>query len=693
MSKQRRKDKNLWDRFMLWINENQKVIWVVLLICCAPFFAYNQPVQQLFSPSPERTVAERVYGRDVTQLDLKVAAERLGEVARVARGAFQSVPLTFPEASGQVLRGDREGFDPINFFMFREKARKLGLRVSDAELAEHIRELWQQNEAISLASSEVREKQKNKKSASDQEVGFEFYQTLMQKKAELSARNAFEPDSWVDLVRTTRLRVSDFEETLRDIYLIGKLESYVKSSVKVSPEEVYKAYREEKQKRRLTWVELKSNEALKEKVAKTLTADDVKAYYEGHKEELKKPFSMVRASWLLVPKDHFKEEVEKSIKDEDLKVYYQDNRDHYRRTILADEAAFKPRTPEEKQTFEQKLYSPLEEVKDKVREKVVEKKTGEELAAFERQVAARLFPPKPAADAGKTAPEKPATFEGLLKEFPFLKTGSTPYVSAEDAKAVFGDAYASRVNEWLNRWRFGAPKTKLEDPTQPSPGPKGSVFYAKVQERPPRTLPSLKEIETEVRDTLLKSRVADIVDKAAQALLKDVAEGRKDLGAVVASGLDVEVAGEKVHVEAGPAESSKSFLEKDDELMVSKPKKEGAGEKDAGTKGATDEEGDPKEEAHPASQAILGAVFNIQEMKSLSVAKDPKSGNCYLVRFDDVVYPDPANFEKEKSRIERDLLAGSRETGVGKEAKHFKVWRDEVLREALGHATKKSAES
>ena len=75
------------------------------------------------------------------------------------------------------------------------------------------------------------------------------------------------------------------------------------------------------------------------------------------------------------------------------------------------------------------------------------------------------------------------------------------------------------------------------------------------------------------------------------------------------------------------------------------------------------------------------------------IAKDPKTGNCYLVRFDDVVYPDPANFEKEKSRIEHDLLAGSRESGVGKEAKHFKAWRDEVMRKALGRASKKSTES
>src|SRR3989442_11981929 len=434
MSKQRRKDKNPWDRLMLWVHENQKVIMVVLLILVAPFFAFSVPVSQLFSKSAENTVIERVYGTPLTGLDLKSAADRLAAVATVAPGAYRTAQLTFPEATGQALRGEREGFDAINFFMFREKARKLGLRVSDDELSEHIRELWQEYEAASQAYDEVvKQKQKEKKSASDQQLGFEVFQARLRKLEELRANNAFDENAWVNLIRSrTRLRVSEIEETLRDVYLIGKLESYVNSSVKVSPQEVYKVYREEEQKRKFTWVELKSNDALRENVAKTLTADDVKAYYEGHKDLLKKPFPMIRASWLLLPKDHFKEEVGKKITDEDLKTYYQENRGQYRRTILADEAAFKPRTPEERQAFEQKLYLPLEEVKDKVRENVVEKKTDEELAAFDRQVSARLFPAKP--DAGKTAPDKPATFEGLLKEFPFLKTGSTPYVSMEDAK-------------------------------------------------------------------------------------------------------------------------------------------------------------------------------------------------------------------------------------------------------------------
>jgi hypothetical protein len=143
----------------------------------------------------------------------------------------------------------------------------------------------------------------------------------------------------------------------------------------VSLEDVYKRYEEERQSRRFSWTELKLPEAVEEKIARSLSAEDLKLHYEAEKDgSLRKPAS-VKASWLLVPKDHFREETAKAITDEDLKKHYDETRNEYRRPVLlASEAEFALRSAEEKAELDKQLFFPFEEVKEKVRTSLLDKR-------------------------------------------------------------------------------------------------------------------------------------------------------------------------------------------------------------------------------------------------------------------------------------------------------------------------------
>ena len=73
--------------------------------------------------------------------------------------------------------------------------------------------------------------------------------------------------------------------------------------------------------------------------------------------------------------------------------------------------------------------SPARELKDKVKEKVIENRTLTEMRAFSQKLAQRIYPPKAPAEVSKTVWEKPAlAFDDLVKEFPFLEAGVSGFV-------------------------------------------------------------------------------------------------------------------------------------------------------------------------------------------------------------------------------------------------------------------------
>ncbi len=674
MAKQNRneKPKNVWYRLITFAEENQKVIWVLLLLILAPTFAMTGLYTQAFAPKEDTKIFTRVFGQNITQGEIRRAQEGLQQVqARVRSIAMSTMePLagSLGSAMGQTLY---EEMDPIDYFVFKKKAIDLGLRVSDAELRETIRDLWQRYEAAVRAQKELDTRPGSKaKGPNDYSQFFERLELTKKKLTELRGGDGkyFDPNSWGRYIEGSdpsnrQGSVREFEDMLRDFILIAKLEAFVTSGVQVTPQEVFSEYNKEAQSRKFTWVELKVSDAVLEKVSKSLKPADVKSYYETQKHLFQKSAS-IRTAWLLLPKEHFKAEAEKSVNEDGLKAYYVENRNQYRKpTVLSAEVDFAVRSVEEKTKYDSELYMPFEEVKDKVREKVIEEKTRTDLRAFADKIQQRMFPPR-TGDAAKTQPDKPVvSFEELAKEFAFLKTGTSGFVERAKAKEAFGDAFSPFVDSWFSTLEQTKP---LNLPRSAQSTDHGQVFYLKPESRPNQYLPAFAEIQAEVGLALAKQKVLEEVE----TVLKKVAEEQKDLTAV-ASGIDITVDGELIHVDAAPAQSSTGFVAKTGRLMV--PKKEAEKRPDDAKMPDSNDE-DLQEEAHPSSTEIVQAAFGLPaaDKGQVVAATDLEASAAFLVRFDDLKLPDPAKFEARRDSLEQQLRAEQASTA-------FAEWKRKLL--------------
>ena len=91
MAKQRRKDPGPWDRFMLWVDANQKVFWVVLLAVISFTFAFPQ-IGQMFRPAQDSIVFQKVFGESFTKADKDRLERNLAAVSTMARRETRKAP-------------------------------------------------------------------------------------------------------------------------------------------------------------------------------------------------------------------------------------------------------------------------------------------------------------------------------------------------------------------------------------------------------------------------------------------------------------------------------------------------------------------------------------------------------------------------------------------------------------------------
>jgi hypothetical protein len=684
MAKKRRKEKGPWDRFVLWMRSNQRILWVVLLILCAFSFGFVGPVQDFFMGTMGSQAIERVYGETITQGDWKIAYERLSVLRPLIQEAwfstFEPLPGALSEAALMFQQG---GIDPLDYFAFQEKAHRLGLRVSDKELGYAIRALWQRLEGMRRAVVEFQEQFPTPaKDTQEQQMRRMRLRSLAQEMEQALRSAPFDNGSWTEIIsRASRVKLPprEVEETLREVLLIAKLRQYIRDSVVVTPQEVFEEYQKERQRRKLSWIEAGISPELEEKVAGTVTEEKLNLYFDTHRGE----FDLepgIRAQWLLLPREHFEKEARAKITDADLERYYEQNRNEFRRpTVSSAEAGFYPLSEEDKAAFDKELFYSLEEVEDKVREKVIERRTNSEMGRFANILRQRLYPLAPRDDE-TASPPTPPTFSELVQEYDFLEMGSTDgYVNEEKAEAGFGKGYGTQVSQWFTSAARSQGTPSIKALERAVEGDNGMVFYADVDYMGARQA-ALSDVEDEVRKAVIVEEALVLLESALKEYSDKIHEGEKQFEDLSAEKLEVEVGEETVTVELGSVQSALGHVGKYESVMVPKPEEEETGEAGEEEDATTDEgeDGDePAEVAHEASNALKEAGFDIEKAGLTGVAASPETEAVYLVRVDDVVLPDPEGFEDDKSWIRSRLL---RERQQG----YFTLWRSEIRREARG---------
>jgi hypothetical protein len=665
-----KKQLNSWDRFWLTVKANEKIIWVGLLVLLSPTFAFTGYFTSRGWSGHNDTVAT-VYGRKVQRLDWNRTYNNLATV-----GKFH--PNRFSGRDAMSL-GGRDQPDVLEFLMYQAEADRLGIRVSDEELGWAVRRVYWDVQAQRAAAEAIQKLDTGKKIQQDNRMAYmgSYYQKL----DELEKKNQFdeaEQQDWYLILNRAKIDREEFEDSLREVMKAEKLDGYVKASVKVTPQEILARYKEKEQSRKFSFFEVRSDEARPE-VEKAITDVEVKDYFEKHREDFRQPLK-ISTEYLTLPVAEFEKNI--TLTDEEVKKEYDRIKTEKYQTFVGGqvEGGFDLLSPEEKAAREKKAFRPFEEVKDEVRQDLLKSRARDAAKTKGDEIRSRLFPDRrsPAEKKDEKVPPAPATFAEIQKDFPMAKSGTTPWVEQEEAEKTLGPEIYSRVfSQWFAqaepppgsgqtaRKTLDTPPGYIYAPNSDRQSFQYLVFYHNPQVRPPQ-VPKLDEARAKVREALVKEKLLDQARKKAKALADSVHDGKKSL--------------EEAAQEAGQKVITTGFVARTGSIKVPltpEELKKAEAEKTGPKPGEAEESPAAKEKDHPASSAILEYGFKALREKGKvdGFAEDPGTSACYVVRWDDQIFPDPAGFEKARPPIERQLMQE-------KQISYVAAWREKLYHRA-----------
>ncbi len=132
----------------------------------------------------------------------------------------------------------------------------------------------------------------------------------------------FDKATYVRALQRARLTPNEFEANQKQALLLNKLQGIVVSSVKISDQEVWEAYRQNFEKVNLETISLDPSQ-MKEVSS---SPEEVKEYFSKHKEEFKTPVRVKARYILFDPKDYFKQV---QISPKEIEDYYQNNKEKF----------------------------------------------------------------------------------------------------------------------------------------------------------------------------------------------------------------------------------------------------------------------------------------------------------------------------------------------------------------------------
>ena len=264
-------------RFLQTSGASKALLAVVIGALCVGMVMY---LGQAFVPSNavnEVGVYATVGGEKITSQQISSAADRIGK---------QMFPSGFPQQFQGYLN-KRAADQLVTQAALVAEARKLGLSVSDAEVAQELH------------------------SGQFGEVFFPGGKFIGQQQyEEIISSN-------------TGLSVKDFEASLKKDLLLRKLLAVVGGTVSVSPDEVRKEYIKQNTKVTFDYAVLSAADLAKQVV---VNDTELRAYYDAHKAQIKDSFPEQRKARYVVI-DPSKVQVQ--ISDDDYKKVYEQNKALY----------------------------------------------------------------------------------------------------------------------------------------------------------------------------------------------------------------------------------------------------------------------------------------------------------------------------------------------------------------------------
>jgi len=683
-SKKPQEDKSVWTRLMLWVRRNEKVLFVLLLGVMAFSFAFGAQIGAVFRGGGRSL--ELGFGRSIGVADFQAREDVLVRTMRFARPVLASVA-----GEGNLTLGNFETVNVREILMHEGVAWDLGLRVSDDELEARVRELWQVYTASDRAAASLERKGVVSQGPNDYGYRFQEQQEIGRIAAILAKENVFDPEDYSEMVkRATNLRLNGFEEAFRTLLLVARLGEHVVSTINVTPKEVFEQFQNDRHRRKLRWTEVIITDELREKLAATLTPQEIEQYYGDHRSELEQG-TRLRFQWLRAKRESYLADAEASATEEALRAAYLDDRgQHMKPGIFAGAGAFELLSAEEKAAREAATFRPYEEVADDVRERYILRTSNDRLRDLAVKLRSQLYPRPPGDTQARTISAPAMSFTDAAAADQHLTTGTTEFATQAEAEKVFGDLYSGATKSKIDSWFEDVKKstryelseasqsslrfeTNVPDDKVPGGRVNDSIVYFTAVEIKAPGVPELADAREKVVDALVARRLNDLVAALLEKKVEAIRAGDTQFAALAMSALEVELAGgEKATVELGAIEDSGTVLVQKTygRVMVAK--------KEAPSAATESEEKDPSvidEVAHESSDALRNAVFGLEKLGDVTVARDDAKGACFLVEYAARSDPDPGDFKVYRPSIERQMLQERREV-------EFTAWRAQIYERA-----------
>ncbi len=154
----------------------------------------------------------------------------------------------------------------------------------------------------------------------------EVRRAILRYPAFLDENNEFiGTERYREVLRANRMTFSDFEDSLRDDVLLGKLNTILAQTAYVSDAEVEDSYREQAERAEIKFVQLPATELAPDAPANQA---ELESYFADHQTEYELPEQRV-VDYLMVDTVKLRREVE--IPEEELLAYFNDNQDDFTR--------------------------------------------------------------------------------------------------------------------------------------------------------------------------------------------------------------------------------------------------------------------------------------------------------------------------------------------------------------------------
>ncbi len=385
---------------------------------------------------------------------------------------------------------DEEAFD---FLAKLRSANNAGIVVTDEELAEQIKKLWEQRLAFEEAQKELAglpEEVRNRRL-------LEFF-TNAQKN--VSLENPKYHKIYRERLTEAGFSVSTFENAFRDMLRVEKLEKYIRESARVTAEQIREEFDEQHHRRRVEFLALSAADHLPSEADATTEA--LKKFYDDNPRFFQRPRSAA-IEYMAVELEGLEDNVDPP-SEEKIKAYYEKNIVLYR----DDPDKFPPGAAAGITTggvagaTSAKLGPPppprpFEEVAEGIKNLLWRKKIESEFDAIRTRI-------------GALARIRAANFEKIAKDNG-VRYGKTDQISERATVLLEGGfgSTAAKVSEW-----FAAAVPDVASGSLMDEG--GPAIVARLVDVVPPSVPDLDEIGDEVREAYLhgaKNELQDYYDR------------------------------------------------------------------------------------------------------------------------------------------------------------------------------------